>query len=95
MVIGSAILYVASTCINKYFDWLANRGGAKGGGLGGISPTLTSVEKLCQKDYNLFLFHFATTILIFWECVIHHWKGVIKTIPTVYYKPPNSKNFNW
>jgi len=31
-------------------------------------------------------------VLNFLGCVIHHWKGVFKTFPKVYYKPPN---FNW
>jgi hypothetical protein len=51
-------------------------------------------KKTMPKRLHNFLFSFVTILSILGR-VIHHWKGVFKTFPTVYYKPPNFKNFNW
>jgi hypothetical protein len=52
-----------------------------------------SSRKLCQNVYNIFYFCLAIAMLQILGHVIHHWKGVFKTFPTVYYKPPKFLNF--
>jgi hypothetical protein len=59
-----------------------------GGGGGGLAPSNINNRTLCQNDYN-FLFCFATAMLEFVGHVINCWKGVFKTFPIVYYKPPH------
>ena len=67
-------------------------GGAKGGW--GTQPPVTSVENYV-KTTTYFSFSFCEYNVNILGRVIHHWKGVLKTFPTVYYKPLDSKNFNW
>jgi hypothetical protein len=64
------------------------KGGAKG--VWGAQPPLTTIAENYAKTTTNFLCRFATTMLNFLGHVINHWKGVFKTILTVYYKPPNS-----
>jgi len=71
-----------------------NQGRSRGGARGNLAPLDISKKKTMPKRLHNFIF-FATTILTILGRVIHHWKGVFKTFPTVYYKPPNSKTLNW
>jgi hypothetical protein len=57
---------------------------------GGAKLSLPSVENYAKMT-TYFSFAFCDYNVIFLGCVMHHWKGVFKTFPTVYYKPPNSK----
>jgi hypothetical protein len=47
-------------------------------------------EYAVTKRLHIFLFSFTTAILKFGGHVIHRWKGIFKTFPAVYHKPPNS-----